>query len=340
MQIWERVRHFLVVVVITWLVWYAADRRVTDREDFTLRIAVRTTDPLTTASIESPKPSEVKATLEGTRGRLDAFNAWLSKNQSAVIEYVLGSASSDPGQKQVASDELLAASRVIRDSGLDVIFVRPPLITLRVDRLETVKVRVQPDFGGVSVEGSVVQPAVVEVRGIPRRLLDTRLADRTLRPSAEQAIRQWLTANPDKTEFTIELPLSIPEASQDVEFSPAPTVKVTGRSVSLLSTAKKGPVQIVFAIPVDVERQYIVRPAESANLRPDIQVRGPTSSIEQLTPQQIVVFVEVLASDVSGTVRTVRRAPRVILPPGFELAREMQEVEFELVERSTPSGTE
>src|SRR5262249_44391911 len=141
-------------------------------------------------------------------------------------------------------------------------------------------------------------------------------------------------------DVSVHLSLSTHEAAQTVEFSFSSTVKVSGRFVNLFTNAVKGPVQIVFAVPPDVERQFILKPSENSNFRPDVHIRGPSAEIEKLTPQQIFLCVEVLASDASGTSKTFRRAPRAVLPPGFELdpRHELQEVEFTLVER--PAGPE
>src|SRR5262249_42417041 len=199
------------------------------------------------------------------------------------------------------------------------------------------KMDVKPDFGNVQVENVTCQPSSVEVRRLPSLLAKGKYAERVLHPAAEQAVRQWRSAHQNDEAFTLDLPLAIPEASATVEISPAGPVKVSGRFVNLFATVTKGPVQILFAIPPELERQYVLKPSETSNFRPDVVVRGPTADVETLTPQQIFVYVEVLASDAAGPSETVRRAPHVVLPPGLQFERELQEVEFELIERPAPS---
>jgi len=333
---WNQVKHYATVAILTWLIWWSADRRVTDREEVSLRIAVKSSDQSYTASIESPKPAEVLATLTGPRGRLDAFRLLRDRNPGFMIEYAWPPEDNAVGVKTIQTRRLLLDSRAFRQTGLDIADVRPPDVTIMVDRLETLKMEVRPDFGSVRVENVACTPPTVEVRRLPGGLARDHYSDRILRPPAEQAIRQWLASHPDDEEFSFDLSLAIPEASTPVEFSPTATVKVTGRFVNLFTTATKGPVQIVFAVPPDVQRQYILKPAEGSNFRPDVYVRGPTEDVEKLTPQQIFLYVEVLASDASGTSKTVRRAPKAVLPAGFELERDLQEVEFELIDR--PAG--
>jgi hypothetical protein len=334
---WDSIKHFATVAALTWLIWWSADRRVTDRVEMPLRLAVKSADQSIIATIESPLPAEVIAVLTGTRGRLDAFRTMLDRRPGMPFECVWPADDVVVGTRSVSSRRLLSESRSFRDSGLDIAEIRPAEVVVLIDKLTTRRMEIQPDFGSVRVENVVCQPPAVEVGRLPSMLSRSRYADGILRPAAEQAVRQWLATHPDDAEFAIDLSLSIPEAAQTVEFSPTATVRVSGRFVSLFASAVKGPVQIVFAVPPDVEKQYILKPADTSNFRPDVHVRGPAAEIEKLTPQQIFLFVEVRASDVSATSKTVRRAPRAILPPGFELDRELQEVEFDLVERPAVS---
>lgn len=333
---WNQVKHFATVAILTWLIWWSADRRVTDREEVSLRIAVKSSEQSFTANIENPRPAEVLATLTGPRGRLDAFRAMRERNPGFTVEYAWPSDDNIVGVRTIQARRLLLDSRLFRQAGLDVEEIRPPEVSVMIDRLETVKMEVRPDFGSVRVESVTCSPPTVEVRRLPGSLASGRYADHILRPPAEQAVRQWLTSHPDDEEFSFDLSLGIPEASTIVDFSPSATVKVSGRFVNLFSTAIKGPVQIVFAVPPDVERQFILKPLEGSNFRPDVYVRGPTAEVEKLTPQQIFLYVDVLASDAAGTSKSVRRAPKAVLPGGFELERELQEVEFELIERPAP----
>lgn len=337
---WERVRTLVAVVVVTWLIWWTADRRVTDRDEVTVRLAVKTAEPNLYATIDSPQPPDVLAVLAGTRGRLESFRAQLQRGTGRVFEYTLPTADAVRGTLVIPAAKVLLDSKGFRESGLDVLAVRPGEIRVVVDRYEDVRLRVEPDFGTIGVENVVCQPPQVDVRRLTAMLARTRFADGVLRPSAEVAVRQWIAAHPGEAEFQIDLTLTIPDAPQLVEISPSSQVRVSGRFVSLLNTVRKGPVQVVFAVPPDVQRRFIIKPTEASNLRPDVYIRGPKADAEQLSPQQIFVYVEVLAADAAGTLRTIRRAPKVILPPGIELDREMQEIEFELVERAAGADTD
>jgi len=330
---WDRIKHFGTVAALTWLIWWSADRRVTDRAEIPVRLEVKSADQSFIATIENPQPPEVSVTLTGTRGRLDAFRTLLDRKPGQHFEYVWPADDAAPGQRIVSTRRLLSESRAFRELGLDIYEIRPPDATVLVDRLSSVKMEIRPDFGSVRVENVACQPPTVEVRRLPTMLATGRYADSVLRPSAEQAVRGWLASHPDDAEFSLDLSLSIPDAAQTVEFSPSGTVKVSGRFVNLFATAVKGPVQIVFAVPPDVERQYVMKPAENSNFRPDVHVRGPAAEIDQLTPQQRVLYGEGVSMEVAAATMTVRRAPKVVLPEGFELDRELQEVEFELVER-------
>ncbi len=331
---WQNSKNAAAVAVITLLIWWSADRGVTDADHFAVRLAVRAADPGVLAALESPNPAEVTATLSGTRGRLEALRSRLRREPALAFEYVLSVDASAPGRRPLSTRTMLAGSAAFGELGLDVVDVQPPEAVVTLDRFVSERLRIEPDFGAIGVENVACQPATVELRRVPARLLASRYGDRVLRPSAEPALRQWLTAHPEETTFEIDVTLSVPDAPHVIEFVPSPHVKVVGRFVSPLATVRRGPVQVVFAIPPDVQRQYEVRPAEKSNLRPDVWIRGPKAQVEQIAPQEISLYVEVRASDVAGTTKVVQRAPRVILPPGVELAREPEEIEFELVERA------
>ena len=69
---WDRIKHSATVAALTWLIWWSADRRVTDRAEIPVRLEVKSADQSFIATIENPQPPEVSVTLTGTRGRLDA----------------------------------------------------------------------------------------------------------------------------------------------------------------------------------------------------------------------------------------------------------------------------
>ncbi|MCK6456516.1 MAG: hypothetical protein L6Q92_08310 [Phycisphaerae bacterium] len=340
---WERIKSATTVCIITGLIWWSADRRVTDEKEFTVRLTVSSADASLLATIESPRSGEAVVRASGTRARLDAFENELNRNPALAFEYVLSENDTALGPKTLSTARMLAESRRFRDAGLDVADVRPSEVQIVVDRYEDVDLRIEPDFGSIGVEDVVCQPQTVLVRKMPGTLARTRYAERVLRPSAERAVQQWLAAHPDNPRFEVDVTLSIPDAPVVLEISPSPHVKIAGRFVNPVASARVGPCQIVFAVPPDVQRDYVVQPAASSNLRPDVFVRGPKNQVEQLTPQQIVLYVPVLAADTATTasVRTIRRAPEIVLPGGLELDRDLQEVEFELVPRtSVPSVDE
>jgi hypothetical protein len=335
--VFEHAKNLTIVVVITGLIWWTANQQVQDSAEFTLRIGIRAADQSLLAVIEHPAPAEVVVRLTGTRGRIDAFRNLLQREPSRVFEHVLPPDHRTRGPQRMAARQVLAGSGMFRQTGLDIEDIRPAEVQLVVEALRTVSLRLEPDFGTIGVENVVCQPQIVEVHGVPESIVDTHYADGVLRAPAEHAVRQWLATHPDAPDFEINLILTIPEAPPTVEFAPSSRVRAVGRFVSVVDTAKKGPVQIVFAVPPDVQRGYYVRPSEASNLRPDVFVRGHKSLLEQLAPQQIFMYVEVMVADVAGSARLIQRVPRVVLPDGVELAREPEPVEFELIERP-PSG--
>jgi len=340
MQFWESAKSAAVLVVITFLIWFTADRNV--RDVISVRIPVRllSDDPARYAGFAKP-PNRVvfDVLVAGRRRELKEF-ADLIQSREVLDAHVPRSRAASPRPQVINSREILGYVRLIAQSNVSIVEVRPPNEAVIIDDFETVRnVRVKTNFGELQILGEPVPPVVsVKLPGFAAeklRAVPEALAD------AEQRI---LAARRPDGAFSVKVPLSF-DALKDfdpdlpVEILPGPEVSITGQIKLTTITARKGPVQITWSVPHQVQHDFRIVVDPATNFRPDIEVTGPKEVVEQLDPRDILAFVEVLAADTEKPNTEIRRRVRFILPDDCTQApgSAPYEIAFSLEPRAAPS---
>lgn len=342
---WDNIKSFTAIAVITVLIWFAADRNVSEEQAFQVAVRVVSEDPEHYAALAAP-PYQTTLTVSvvGRRRLLQETAEIL--NNTPVFDAVLGRAEQPgPQPRAIASRDLLVRIKPLDDLAWNIKNVDPATVDIVVDEYETIpNVKVEPLYGDLKVTADP-SPAEVSVR-LPR-FRAARLRQRpVVTADAESRIRA--AVKPDGS-FQIKAPLAC-EALKDlpsdarIKILPAEEVLITGRIESVTATRRKGPIQITWSIPQQVQTDYIVVVDPETNFRPDVDVTGPKDAIDHLDPRDIRAFVEVLTADAEKPRAKIRRAAQFVFPKGFELAAGAQphEIAFELVPRLTTDsvGTE
>ncbi len=329
---WKPVRSALLVVIFTLFIWLVADQYVRDQRSFSITVKLNSSDPNRYAAIaEAPFEVTLHMTLEGRRRQLARFaDVVASKNYfEAIIDSDDELSDTEPQLLAVKAD-VLYRIREIRDSGLTVVSVSRESVLARIDEYDTVQnVIVSPDYGDSKVVATTT-PQRLSVR-MPRFAAQRLRHDPYFRPKVEQAIRD--SQKPDNSfEITIPVVFDIEDLDPLVplQITPSNEVTIAGRVETLVETRRKGPIQITWSIPDEVQRKYIVVPKPGQSMRRDIDVTGPKGQVEQLPLSKIRGFVDVMASDLPG--REITRSVQFVLPEGFSLASGVaqQEVVFTL----------
>lgn len=335
---WDNIKSFTAVALITVLIWFAADRNVSEEQAFQIAVRVISEDPERYASLAAP-PYQTTLTVSVVgRRRLMQETTELLKN-TPVFDAVLDrTEQTGPQPRAIASRDLLARIKPIDDLAWSIKNVEPATVDIVVDEYETIpNVKVEPLYGDMKVTADP-SPAEVSVR-LPK-FRAARLRQRpVVTADAESRIRA--AVKPDGG-FQIKAPLAC-EALKDlptdarIKILPAEEVLIIGRIESLTATRRKGPIQITWSIPQQVQKDFIVVVDPETNFRPDVDVSGPKDAIEQLDPREIRAFVEVLTADTEKPRTQIRRAAQFVFPKGFELAAGAQphEIAFELEPRIT-----
>ncbi|MBX3394756.1 MAG: hypothetical protein KF841_05270 [Phycisphaerae bacterium] len=317
---WSRTRTALAVIGITLLIWLAADQNVAIEEEFemTVRLAADSRDRYA-GFAEPPYARVLKVKLNGRRNRLRDFRRLTDAGTvfTAVIDRTMPSSTS-PRSFSVVEDVLPGISE-LRESRLAIRSVEPSTVEAIVDGYTTIRdIRVKPDYGGLKISPEFLRNSVnAQVPNFVAKMLGNS-------PIAIAVPRQDIRsiARPDGA-FEVPGVLSFDileklDPSLKIEFQPSNEVMITGRIEALTATESKGPIQINWAVPDELQRDYVIV-AEQSGFRVYLDVTGPRERVSQLDPRRIRAFVDVLAGDIDnpGPNKEIVREVRFVLPPDF-----------------------
>lgn len=317
---WTRLKTALAVIGITLLIWLAADQNVSIEEEFemTVRLAADSRDRYA-GFAEPPYARVFKVKLNGRRNRLRDFRRLTDSGTvfTAVIDRTMPSASS-PRSFSVLED-LLPGVAELRESRLAIRSVDPSNVEAIVDGYTTIRdIRVKPDYGGLKISPEFLRNSVnAHVPNFVAKLLGNA-------PIALAVPKQDIRsiARPDGA---FEVPgvlafdiLDRLDPNLRIEFQPSNEVMITGRIEALTATESKGPIQINWAVPDEIQRDYVIV-AEQSGFRVYIDVTGPRERVSQLDPRRVRAFVDVFAGDIDnpGPNKEIVREVRFVLPPDF-----------------------
>lgn len=337
---WTRIKNISVVVVITMLIWLVADQYV--REEQSFRVPVRVVSPTPdryTAIAGPPYQITLNVTMAGPRKHLRRFNDLLQSKaffEAAIDETMIDETrvSSAIPHSISALDDILRKIKEIKEWHRSIKRVSPRTVSVRIDHFEDIpNVAVEPDYGDLRVVNPSCKPDKVSVR-LPSFARRQLLSERVIRPKVESVIRDATT----ETETDYQLPLTVSldaDPALGVEITPSEVV-LSGVVEALNATVTKGPVQITFSIPDEVQERFTVVAVAGTNFRQNIDVTGPKELLDQLDPRDIRAFVDVMAADMDELDREITRPVQYVLPPGFAQPRDTppHEITFRLVPRS------
>jgi hypothetical protein len=330
---WEHIKTFIVVAVVTAFVWLAADQNVQEEQSFKIPVRVVTRDPNRyVALVKPPQQALLKVTMSGRRRHLKAFAEAVASQ--GVFEAVMDDSKVSRREPQPLSteDELLKRIKAVSESHLVVKAVEPRAVSVMIDEFQEIPdIAVQPNFGDMKVSATCL-PSKVAIR-LPRFAVGQLPPDRIIRPNAAPLIQEELKSDPEDREFRISLPLTLEMAgSVPIVFVPD-KVTISGVVETLQATASKGPVQITFSVPLEVQEKFSIVVEPGTSLRQNINITGPSNLLDRLDPRDIRAFVEVMVADMDEPGRVIMRQVHIILPPGFMVPTNAPplEVAFRLV---------
>jgi hypothetical protein len=336
---WEKFKRILVVVVVTVFIWLAADQYVRREQLFRIPVRVVSHDPDRYAAIAGDRHQvTLTVTMVGRHKHLKRFADSFGPND--FFEAVVDETRVDRHPQSVSTlNDILRRIKEIRESRLSIKSVSPPTVSIRIDEYEVIpNVAVEPDYGDLRVVNPVCNPDTVSVR-IPRFATPQLLNERVIRPEAANVVQE---ATKGRSSFQeVPLPLTL-EADPTLGIEIIPDqVTLSGVVEARNATDVKGPVQITFSTPNEVQEGFAIVANPDSIFRQSIEVTGPSEALERLDPRDIRGFVDVMAADMNEPGKEITRPVRYVLPPGFALAADSptHEITFKLVPRApAPTG--
>lgn len=335
---WQHAKAGAAIVVTTVFIWLVADQYVREEQPFQIRARLLSGSPDRYVAVAEP-PFEVTLDLmlSGRRKHLKEFaDVVASRDVFEAIINPTGVSRPEP-QFLAVENDVLPSVKELRKSRLLVKSVSPSSLSVIIDEYEVVRaVAIEPDYGDLKVTATMA-PDHVSVR-LPTFAAARLRADPFFRPDLRQAVKETSKAGSDSFELRVPVTFSFKDLAPTtlLEINPSREVTITGRVESQVETVRKGPIQITWSLPDEVQQKYVVVLKAGQSLRRDIDVTGPKGQVEQLQPQKIRGFVDVLVADEPG--REIVRAVQYVLPEGFSLAANSRPHEVAFLLELRPSA--
>lgn len=318
----KRLRSGAVVVVITFLIWLAADRNVAEEKTYTLSVRLSSNESNRYVGFaRAPFEYPLNVTLKGKRGRLMEFERRMEQLGAFTIN--LGDThKTSPRPVSISTqNDLIPRIRDLQDLRLSVVEVAPATVDVRIDDYETRQdIPVRVDFADLKVNVDE-QPTKVAIRA-PRFVLEMPQFAESPQAvvNAAPAINAAKSAD-GSFDVTVPIRLDVLDAldpGMKIEFIPSRDVRIRGRISATTVTLSKSPIQIRWSIPYEVQRDFVIVTDET-RFRAQIDVTGPQGRVDQLDPENIRGWIEVYAGDVDnpGPGRDILRDATFVLPPEF-----------------------
>lgn len=316
-QISRYVRSGTVIVVITLLIWFAADQGVMTEEPIGVSVVFTSQNPDVYVGLtQPPAQREYKITIKGRRRRITELKSLLAVQSPLEIRSdETRGPRSEPYQLSVR-DDLLRNVQVIRQTG-SITKCTPSEESLRIDSYVDIKdIPVRVDFGDLRVSRTLSHNTITA------RVPSFVAADKSFADNVEAVINASDYVNEQTPGFAFEFEgkptlsglSKLFVAGSAIQITPG-TVTVTGRIETLQAVESKGPITIRWSIPDQVQQNYRVV-AEDAEFIIFVDVSGPRERVAAMEANQIRAFVDIFARDLNdpGPGKTITRDVRYYLP--------------------------
>ncbi len=329
-----------VTVVLTLLIWTAADSMVNETASITIAIEPVPSEPNSDLIVSLDNPTRsFEIQITGPRRAIESVQtSKLMKFRVPVPENLkmqIGGASF-PIEHDTLKRQLTEISRDYQR--LTVVSVQPADLPLKVDRIVTKEIVLATDRLTLGYESKpVIQPSKVACKMRESRALELASTNQwnvlDVTAEVERQLRERLTGEP----ITIVVPLEAKQFGTDAEFSPR-NVDVTATVQSARTTAEVPAVPIRLAMSfANLQRPIRAVTAEGAPLTlvtQTISVSGPTEEVGKLLRGESRAFGLVQLKDPDFEDLGVLRSfvPEFQLPKGLELNNQPDPVEFRLIE--------
>lgn len=332
----ERLGTILIVIALTGLIWFFADRANKDSRTIKVLVSVQPASSVVVLGRE-PQSLEFEVTVSAPRGVISEIE---KETQGQPLRANLPlDENVGTGWQKFRSDTTLARLDVIQQRGLSIVSVKPETFRLDIDKIVTqTGVRIKPQFPGLTVDSIECTPSVCSV-SLPSRLVEGLSGESLPVDASRNDPAQPGTGGAISKTVTLQWPTIAGGAEQYVHFEPA-TFNLKYRLNDKTKVRLFESVQVRLDIPPDVASKYQVVQMDLGDWRPSVTVSGPEQRINTLEKPEIQLFVSITSEDVGINVgKPIPRQVWVILPPGIKLEGPRPEVKFILQDRPMTAST-
>jgi len=330
-----QIRFWLLVLVVTCMIWIAADQRVTTTEDFSMPLIIKPESPrdLLVEILDSEIPS-INITFQGPNRSITQME---TQKDTQVVVIEIGNRAT--GSYQINFLDELRNQMDQFPSGLSIVEVFPPGVKIEVDKYVQQQVGIDVDMEDLEFEDQpVVNPRSVTVTVPEKKFKKLSEAQRVIVVPIASAFKGVLEG--EFSEKQVAVPKKI--AGLAVTQVDPPQVTLSGTLKVRTREGRISTVPINLLVSNDVvERFHISLDGRDDNIvTREVAIRGPTEIVAELEAKSTKYSVE---GYVKITLEDTRREPStpflkvpiiLNLPPGVEIVREPDPVEVQILSRS------
>ena len=332
----EKLETWVVVSVITVLVWLYAEGAIVERH------------PRETVSIEFVGPSGVPMQVEPDfaqtfvtfRSNGPVYQRFQSQTARPIRLEVEPSVGETAGQAQTIDLRGRLESALFNPLGVAIDEIEPAAVQVTAQRLVQRPIPVVVDDGGLDLRGpATVEPTSVTVtvtESVAARI-DALLARDPASVAATADLRRKVGDNPpppgqaDVVTVTLEPPV--------IDGQAIGTMRTRDADVSYTLANREGKLELA-SIPLrqvtPLGFPFEVRSADDARVLDDVTLTGPSDTLARIESGELPVWAELHFFDATQlTAGPMSVEVQYRLPPGVSAARSLRQINVELRDRRT-----
>jgi diadenylate cyclase len=327
---WRVIRRVLLVVPLTFVVWYVADQAAQIQSP-TIKVEIHPVheDPNRTVEITDPSPPIFSVTFRGSTSNINEIRD-MATDRALTIDWSIAEAYTADGEHRPDAKRIIQEGRDILRRGLKVVSVSPPEMTMVVDSLVKRRMPVRADTGNINVTDVRIEPPEVDVTLRSRDL--ARLSE------AQRFVTVPLNAlvNPSN----MEREQSFENAAVSPRLAVGTAVRIDPQAVNVgLRVIGQEVTDTIRGVAIDIQSSYMLYQQYTVELRDpqerfvDIKVRGEKSVIDALKESNAIsAYLRVTTDQTLGTDWQPAQV-HVSLPPNVKLIPPEPTVQIRVVKR-------
>ncbi|MAG17263.1 MAG: hypothetical protein CMJ21_04250 [Phycisphaerae bacterium] len=320
----KKLEVYLIVTLFTLLIWLLAEQNNVVREQ--IQISVWIKSPASQRLVIEPDtPRTVTVLVSCSTGQIAGLKERLKQQvREFELEYD-GGASQHP----VVYTRYLERDDVFEQFGATIESVEPPTLSLEVEPLVQVTMKVAIDSGGVEIAEPGTDPGQATVE-LPSSAAP-QAKEESLIVRIDPTAPKYAGEGPHTEVVEIELPLQF--SPHNVTITPR-TAAVTFKVRELTSDLEVKSIPINTRIHMSAVGRFTIEPAENDRVLRSLKLTGPRQVMQNIREAPLASVTAYIALTLAQLEAPVTAAPVLLtLPPGVKVADQSQtDIELTITE--------